>query len=133
MSIYMDKAKELRARTDLHINCAQGVTMTFADALGISENTAFGMGACFGSGMGMGATCGAITGALMILGLAGLQADASALLKKVRENHDGMTDCKDLLRVNTKKGNPRKQHCDGMVYELVGLTEQILRERGKIN
>ena len=133
MSIYMDQAKELRARTDVHINCAQAVTMAFADALGISTDTAFGMGACFGSGMGMGATCGAITGALMVLGMAGAEADASGLLRKVKGNHDGMTDCKDLLRVNTQKGNPRKQHCDGMVYELVELTEEILKERGKIS
>jgi C_GCAxxG_C_C family probable redox protein len=129
----MDKAKELRNRTDIHLNCAQGVTMTFADVLGISEDTAFGMGACFGSGMGMGATCGAITGALMVLGIAGVQADASGLLKKVRENHDGMTNCKDLLRVNSQKGNPKKPHCDDMVYELVELTEEILRKNGKIN
>jgi hypothetical protein len=107
--------------------------MTFADALGISEDTAFGMGACFGSGMGMGATCGAITGALMVLGIAGAQADSAALLRKVRNNHDGMTNCKDLLRVNAQKGNPKKAHCDGMVYELVEATEEILRERGKIN
>lgn len=132
MSIYLDKAEKLRSRTDIHVNCAQGVTMTFAEALGISEKTASGMGACFGSGMGMGATCGAITGALMVLGMAGLPTDAAGLLKKVRENHDGMTNCKDLLRVNTQKGNPRKEHCDGMVYELVELTEQILRENGKI-
>lgn len=133
MSRYIDKAKELRARTDVHINCAQGVTMTFADVVGITEDTAFGMGACFGSGMGMGATCGAITGALMVLGLAGAQSEAAGLLRKVRENHDGMTDCRDLLRVNAQKGNPKKPHCDGMVYELVELTEQILREKGTID
>lgn len=133
MSVYLDKAEKLRNRTDIHINCAQGVTMTFADVLGISEDTAFGMGACFGSGMGMGATCGAITGALMVLGIAGVQADAQALLRKVRDKHDGMTNCKDLLRVNSQKGNPKKPHCDGMVYELVELTEEILREKGKIS
>ena len=132
MSAFMDKAAKLRARTDVHINCAQGVTMTFAKSLGISEDTAFGMGACFGSGMGMGSVCGAVTGALMVLGLAGENAEAARLLKKVKANHDGLIDCKDLLRVNAEKGNPKKPHCDGMVYELVGIVEEILKEKGKI-
>ena len=132
MSICMDKAKEARDRTDIHVNCAQAVVMAFADVLGISEDQALGMGACFGRGMGMGATCGAVTGALMVLGLAGAGSESSRLLRKVRENHEGLIDCKDLLRVNAGKGLPKKPHCDGMVYELVEITEQILKETGRI-
>ena len=84
--------------------------------------------------MRMGATCGAITGALMVLGLAG--ADDSAALQKLygtlRENHDGLMNCADLLRVNKEKGGEKKKHCDDMVYECTALAEEILRERNII-
>ena len=133
MSIYVDRAEEARARTDVHVNCAQGVTIAFADALGISEEEAYTMASAFGSGMKMGATCGAITGALMVLGLAGADSESAGLLHKVKDRHEGMTDCRDLLRVNARKGTPKKEHCDGMVYELVELTEEILRQQGKID
>ena len=130
---YLDRAKELRAITDIHYNCAQSVLVPFAETVGISEDTAYRMAANFGGGMKMAATCGAVTGALMVLGLAGI--DDVPLLheiyRKVKENHEGFLDCADLLRLNAEKGLPKKPHCDAMVYELVEMTEEILRERGK--
>ncbi|MBQ5441600.1 MAG: C_GCAxxG_C_C family protein, partial [Firmicutes bacterium] len=35
----------------------------------ITEEEAFKLGSCFGSGMRKGQVCGAVTGALMVLGL----------------------------------------------------------------
>ena len=134
MSQYLDKAKELRAITTIHYNCAQSVAVPFAEAVGISEDTACRMAANFGGGMKMASTCGALTGALMVLGLAGLD-DVPMLheiYRRVRENHEGYLDCENLLRINAAKGLPKKPHCDQMVYELVEITEQILRENGKI-
>lgn len=134
MSKYLDKAREVRSRTDVHYNCAQGVLAAFAEELGIDEDTAFRVGANFGSGMRMGATCGAVTGALMVLGLAGV-ADgkvSQALLRRVRENHEGCLDCRDLLKMNLQTDVPKGEHCDGMVYELTDYTEEILREQGII-
>ena len=133
-SKYLEKARQVRARQDVHFNCAQGVLVPFARALGLDEETAFRVGANFGSGMRMGATCGAVTGALMVLGLAGVsdRADCAAFLRKVRGRHEGCLDCRDLLKKNLEAGNPQKDHCDGMVYELVELTEDLLREKGKI-
>lgn len=132
MSIYLDRAKELRNDTGTHYNCAQGVLIPFANELGLGEDMAFRIAANFGSGMKMGATCGAITGALMVLGLAGV-TDSLPLIRQARDNHGGLTNCRDLLRVNAEKGMPKKEHCDGMVYELVALTEDILRKQGKID
>ena len=135
MSVYLEKAGNLRAITQKHYNCAQSVAVPFADVLGISEETLYRMGANFGAGMKMGATCGAVTGALMVLGLAGLDDTAmlQALYRQVKENHEGLIDCAGLLRVNAQKGCPRKEHCDNMVYELVGITERILKENGVIS
>ena len=71
MSKEMDRAVELRSRTDIHYNCAQTVLCAFADTLGMTEEEAFKLGSHFGGGMKMGATCGVITSGLMILGMAG--------------------------------------------------------------
>ncbi|MEW6667800.1 MAG: C-GCAxxG-C-C family protein [Thermodesulfobacteriota bacterium] len=41
----------------------------FGEAYGINPDIAFRLGRGFGAGMGLGNTCGALTGAFMILGL----------------------------------------------------------------
>lgn len=134
MSKYREKAAAARSRTDVHFNCAQGVLAAFAEELGIDEDTAFRVGANFGSGMRMGGTCGAVTGALMVLGLAGVsdRETNQELLKRVRDNHENCLDCRDLLRMNAQTEVPKGVHCDEMVCELTDYTEEILRERGII-
>ena len=51
------------------MHCSQSVLFAFAKECGITEETAFRLGSCFGSGMRKGNVCGACTGALMVLGL----------------------------------------------------------------
>ena len=52
-------------------NCAQAVICTYADLVGIDEETGRNLGNAFGSGMGkMEGTCGALVGAGIVLGLA---------------------------------------------------------------
>jgi C_GCAxxG_C_C family probable redox protein len=51
-------------------NCAQSVVLTFADDFKFSKELALKMAAGFGGGMGkQQLTCGAVTGALMVLGM----------------------------------------------------------------
>jgi len=51
-------------------NCAQSVVLCFADDLKFSKELAQKMAAGFGGGMGkQQETCGAVTGAIMVLGL----------------------------------------------------------------
>lgn len=50
-------------------NCAQAVFAAFAPQLGMTEEQALSAGYCFGSGMRKGEVCGAVTGALMAIGL----------------------------------------------------------------
>ncbi len=135
MSIYIEKAKELRTVTEVHYNCAQAVIVPFAEAAGISPEAAYNVAANFGSGMKMGSVCGAITGGLMVLGLFGLdsQAVTAAYYQSLRNNHQGILDCAGLLRMNHEAGREKKPHCDDMVYECVSLVESILKENGKID
>lgn len=134
MSKYRDKAEQLRAIETPHYNCAQAVLIPFAEEVGMDAQTAFKLTANFGSGMKMAATCGAVTGGLMALGLFGVD-DAqtiNAYYKKIKDNHQNCLDCADLLRINKEKGNNKKQHCDGMIYECIDLVEEILKEKGCI-
>ena len=52
-------------------NCAQAVLSTYCEKFGLERSLALKLAQGFGGGMGrMGATCGAVTGAYMVIGLA---------------------------------------------------------------
>ena len=132
MSKYLDRAREVRAIKEVHYNCAQAVLVAFADVLGTDEDTLFRAGANFGKGMRVTSVCGAITGALMVLGLAGIDDPAMVqqLFRDVKANHEGCCLCRELLALNKNTGIPNSEHCDQMVFELVERTEKILGDRG---
>lgn len=124
----MEKTRALRAETAVHYNCAQAVLVPYAAEMGITEEQAYQLGAHFGAGMRHGSTCGAITGALMVLGMMGYEDQAArAILNGVREKHNGVLDCAHLLQANKATGISGKVHCDGMVYELVEAVEAVLK------
>ena len=132
MGTYLERAKELRAITSVHYNCAQAVLVPFAEKCGISEEAAYRVGANFGAGMRMGSVCGAVTGGLMVLGLLGIDhpQDVSTFVRRIRENHEGLLDCRDLLRLNAQQGGEKKAHCDAMVFEAVQAVEEMMKEKG---
>lgn len=125
---YMEKARQLRNDTEVHYNCAQSVLVTFAQEMGLTEQQAYDLGSHFGSGMRHGGTCGALTGALMVLGMTN-HADgreAAALMAQMRQSH-GALDCAALLKASAEQGQPKKEHCDGLVYEMVQAVEALLK------
>lgn len=134
MSKYLDRAKELRAITAVHYNCAQSVFLPYAETMGYTEAQAMQIAANFGAGMRIASVCGAITGGLMALGICGVDdpAAVTAYFRKLRANHEGKIDCADLLKINKEQGGEKKAHCDAMVYECVELVEELLKEYGKI-
>lgn len=91
-------------------NCAQSVFSSFAEDLGLDKQTALRISTGFGSGMGkMQHTCGAVTGAFMVLGLKYGRAEDDdeenkkqtyALVRrfaeKFEEKHTAIN-CKDIL------------------------------------
>ena len=133
MSRFLEKARALR-QADGHYNCAQAVLIPFAADAGLDEDAARRLAANFGSGMKRASVCGAITGGLMALGLFGADEPAvvGAYYQRLRQAHDGLFDCADLLRENQRQGLPKKEHCDGMVYECVALVEELLRQSGRL-
>ena len=115
------KARQLRARTDVHFNCCQSVLAAFAEETGMTEEQAFRLGANFGSGMRCGSVCGALTGALMVLGMTDSPPEqADAFRRKFLENH-GEINCAALLKKSHDVGVPQREHCDGLVFEVVEM------------
>lgn len=71
----MSKADDAVSLFESGCACSQAVLATYGEAFGIDVHTALKVAAGFAGGMRMGATCGAATGAIMVLGLAHCSVD----------------------------------------------------------
>ena len=130
-------------------HCSQAVLAAFADELGITEEQALKLGACFGSGMRKGEVCGACTGALMVLGLKYGQTDKDDTESRMKTNYvtdkflaefkkgNGSYICNELLGCNiaTEEGVAYAlekklftEFCPNMVKSAVEITEKIISE-----
>ena len=138
MSKYTDLAMERRSQFTAEgkpaWNCCQAVVSVFAQDAGYDEDACMKAATYFRGGMQMGSVCGAVTGSLMALGLAGMDdaQTANELIRKVRENHEGTVNCRDLLRINAEKGGVKMPHCNAMIRECIGYVEEMLRAKGKL-
>lgn len=66
MSIKSEKAKELFLQG---YNCAQAVSAVFAEDYGITQDDILKISCGFGGGMRNAEVCGAVTGAIMVIGM----------------------------------------------------------------
>jgi C_GCAxxG_C_C family probable redox protein len=119
-------------------SCSQAVLMAFAPGLGMEERQAALVASAFGGGMARhGGTCGALTGALMALGLhAGhttaqdsgtkdaLYARAQVLMAGFEERH-GAAACRELTGVNMLDPAERQAATDRGVFTT--LCPQLVR------
>lgn len=129
-------------------NCAQAVAAAYAEDFGLAREDALRVAAAFGGGIGRtGHTCGAVSGALIVLGLkhAALQADPQAKERmyliaqdfmKRFEGRYGALECRELLGVdlNTPEGRQaakdRNTHgtvCMGLVVGAGDILDEMLR------
>ncbi|MCQ2553267.1 MAG: C-GCAxxG-C-C family protein [Clostridia bacterium] len=127
MSNHIEKAMELRNAVPCKNNCAQTVVRVFAEEIGLDPDKAAALVANFGGGMKCGKTCGAICGGLVVLGAKGV-TDGQVInqyMNAFEENHNGMTDCEELLSANMKAGKPKSEHCNGLICEAIELVEKL--------
>jgi len=118
---YVEHAKSLRDHEQIHYNCCQSVLVPFAKDMGISAEQAVCLGAHFGSGMRHGSTCGALTGALMVLGALGYgEAEARDNIQQFRQKN-GFTDCAHLLAAAKERQQEKKENCDDLVCQCVQM------------
>lgn len=130
-------------------NCTQAVLSTYGRQLGLEKETALKLAAGFGSGMGMGETCGAVTGALMVLGLKYSRVKGPTLLSKDRTEErarefmerfkarHGAVLCRELLGCNVstaeglkaaKQEKHFKQRCPEFVKDAAEILEELLKD-----
>ena len=65
-----DRVAQALACFDKGFNCAQSVVSTYCEPLGVERQTAHRLASAFGGGLARtGRTCGAVAGALMVIGL----------------------------------------------------------------
>ena len=65
----MDQVNKAGQLFSSGLNCSQSVVGAFAEDFNIKQADALKMAAGFGGGMRLGRTCGALTGAFMVLGI----------------------------------------------------------------
>lgn len=146
----MERCKIANAQHDKGFNCAQSVLAAFADQIALPEPELMSLAGGFGAGTGTGELCGAVSGAVMALGLmTPVDMDEPVASKKRTlelskefqrrfvEKFEAIR-CRDLLQ---KQFAPDARtpaavelgitaHCAVMIVTAVEIVEQMLAERG---
>lgn len=135
MSARQNHAMELHEKG---YNCAQAVACSFCQDFGVEEEEMFRIAEGFGFGMGMMEMCGALSGMMMIMGLAGSvgNPEKGPITKgrtyKTVKNHvlkfkekNGSYLCRELKGVDT---GVVLCSCPQCIQDAVALTEEYLKE-----
>ena len=143
----MEKSLKAKSRFEQDFSCSQSVFSTLAPEMGISEESALKIASAFGGGMMRhGEVCGAVTGALMALGLKygattpdneGKIREASQELMRRFKETNGSLRCKELLgyhliipeeREKAKESGVFSSLCPLLVQNTTELAEEIMSE-----
>jgi len=129
-------------------NCAQSVLSAYGPLLGMDEDACLRVACPFGAGMGrLQLTCGAVTGAMMVIGLkcgkgpgdgeekkAGTYGLVREFIGRFEAMH-GTASCRDLLGcdINTEAGyalaaeqNLFAERCEAFVRDAALIVEELL-------
>jgi C_GCAxxG_C_C family probable redox protein len=147
MTTKVEQARDCFARG---FNCAQSVISTYGPEFGLEREMALRVAGAFGAGMGrMGHTCGAVTGAYMVIGLkygkvhedddeAQTKEKAYALVREFAARfaaRHGTITCNELLEcdVSTPEGHHQaaekglfKTRCPQFVQDAAEILESII-------
>ncbi len=147
--IDMEKSNRALELFQNNFNCSQAVLTAFASDYGISEELALKIGTSFGGGARNGEICGAVSGALMVIGLKYGHYHAEDIVEKQRaykiavdyttrfRNVNGAIVCRDLLGYDLtipsemeciKEKGLFKDICAKMIRSAVEILEEILEE-----
>lgn len=142
---YVDKAENYFSN---NFNCCQAVFTTFATDYGMSEELALKVATQFGGGARKGEMCGAVSGALMVLGLEyghyhiNAPEEKGNAYKKAEEfmnrfiEKQGSVVCRELLGYDVSKSEDMikikeldlfKRTCPKMIQCATEIVEQMLK------
>jgi C_GCAxxG_C_C family probable redox protein len=148
----LNKANLALARFEKGFSCSQSVFSAFAPTFGLDHEVALKVAGAFGGGMGrMGETCGAVTGALMVIGLKyghtvaedkrakeQVYELASEFAARFRARNEGRIMCRELLgcAIDTPEGlyaarekGLFKVLCPKYVGDAAALVEELCDEQ----
>ncbi|NIP25150.1 MAG: hypothetical protein GWN67_17675 [Phycisphaerae bacterium] len=142
----MDKIKEAVSAFKAGFNCSQAIMGIYGPEYGLSALDALRVSCGFGGGMRRGDTCGAVTGALMVLGLrygpkdvtdTSAKNDVYSRVTEFCSRYESRCDsiiCRELLGcdISTKEGMKQarendlfKTVCPRMVQTAAEILEQM--------
>lgn len=145
---YVDKAEAYYCN---NFNCSQAVFTTYATELGLDEEVALKIATQFGGGARKGEMCGAVSGALMVLGLKYGHCHAEDMEEKgkayqIAEDfmnrfivENGTVVCRELLGYDVSKNEDMvkikelelfRTTCPGMIKCATAIVEQMINELG---
>ena len=133
-------------------NCAQAVFSAYASSAGVTEEDALRIAAGFGGGMGrQQEVCGAVTGALMVIGCKSGSTRADSVAKErtysqvndfsreFRQLHGSLL-CRDILGCDISTAEGRRQVeegqlstkvCLGCVQDACRILEETILKTGE--
>lgn len=147
----LSKAKEADNQFEKGYSCAPSVLSAYSEQFGLQKELALKIACGFGGGIGrMGRTCGAVTGAVMVIGLKHGQADVTdeesrqETHRLVKEFIDkfatlhGSVECRELIGYDlsnpaeselARNSDVVEKKCRGFVHDAARILEDLLHLR----
>jgi C_GCAxxG_C_C family probable redox protein len=116
-------------------NCSQAIFATYGQEFGIPLDQAFKITSGFGGGMRIGGTCGAVTGAFMILGLKfarGKDKPYDKIIEFAEKfcQRNQSTNCLDLIGCDIRTEQGMKKAIDEGLFRTV--CTQMVKDSAEI-
>lgn len=138
----MSKVKKAVKCFEDGYNCSQAVFSTYGPDLGVPSEQALKIASGFGGGMRIDGTCGAVTGAFMVLGLRFAKGKDKPYDKIIKfdeafRRKNKSTNCQALLGydIRTKEGMDKATNeglfrsiCSQLVRDSAEIIEEMLTE-----
>ena len=145
----MDRFEQAAQYHHQGFNCCQSILAAYTDLTGLTQQASFDLGGGFGAGAQTGELCGAITGAVLTLGMLTpvdpeepvaskrrTGALAKEFQKRFREKF-GELRCRPLLKEDIQAGDhtPAAQcmgltnRCDVLIISAMEILEEMRQER----
>ena len=145
----MDHKEKAVKYFNSNFNCSQGVFTTFATEMGMDEKFALKLATNFGGGERKGELCGAVAGALMVLGLRCGHCDSNDIEGKANAyklstefmdrfiEKNGSVVCRQLLGYDLSKPEEKviideqnlfKTVCPKMIESAVEILDEMIEE-----
>jgi len=144
----LSKAEEAKKQFEKGFHCAPAILSTYSKQFGLDKALALRIACGFGAGIGrMGRTCGAVTGALMVIGLKHGQVNLAdqessqrtytlvrEFINRFTTTH-GSIECKELIGYDLSDSSELslardsgvfQKKCPGFVYDAVCILEDVL-------